>query len=636
MCAFTKRLCGAGPAMKPTKVTKVTKVTKATPKPTDPERLPERMAVLQPEKTHIDTERFPDITDLLSRLNFSTADGCIWLDNQRMLLIHAKAMGFMRKEMIDVLGSDMARRFMTRMGYYAGVRDAELARRVRLKTTVREMFAVGPQLHCLEGVGLSEAVRMEIDVERGIHHCEFVWTNPVEDDENLRHFEVSSEPSCWMQIGYASGYSTEFMGLPVLYREVECQSMGQSRCRIVGKLVSDWDEEARQDLRFMASEPFIERFQRGADRAQGAILQALQTPVDADSPVGISPGFNAVLKLVKKVASTQATVLFLGESGVGKEVFAKYLHRLSARSHKPFIAVNCAAIPEQLVESELFGVERGAFTGAVQSRAGRFERANGGTLLLDEIGTLSMSAQSKLLRVLQEGEIERVGDTNTRPVDVRVIAATNVDLRAAVRAGDFREDLFFRLNVFPVRIPSLRERREDIPMLMTYFLDQFNRRHGRCLTGFTQRAVDAMMSYGWPGNVRELENIVERGVIMATDYKGIDASHLFSCGEQFSEPRYVIDKKGNLTPIDPSSFHADTTDDNDMDRVTRRIADLLHGEVDGNETDAVSLDEIETLLLKKGIDRAKGNVAAAARLLGITRPQMLYRLKSRGIVQDDE
>src|SRR5207249_973822 len=180
-----------------------------------------------------------------------------------------------------------------------------------------------------------------------------------------------------------------------------------------------------------------------------AVTLPANTP-SADNLVGISPSFNSVLHMVRLVAPTQATVLFVGESGVGKEVFARTLHRLSARSAKPFVALNCAAIPDQLIESELFGVERGAFTGAMQSRAGRFERADGGTLFLDEIGTLSAAAQSKLLRVLQEGEIERVGDSHTRHVDVRVIAATNVDLRVEVKARNFREDLFFRLNVFPI------------------------------------------------------------------------------------------------------------------------------------------------------------------------------------------
>jgi transcriptional regulator with GAF, ATPase, and Fis domain len=268
----------------------------------------------------------------------------------------------------------------------------------------------------------------------------------------------------------------------------------------------------------------------------------------------------------------------------------------------------------------------------MQSRLGRFERADGGTLFLDEIGTLSSNAQGKLLRALQEGEIERLGDTHIRRVDVRVIAATNVDLREEVKAGRFREDLFFRLNVFPIRIPPLRERREDIPLLMNHFLVKFTRRHGRTLTGFTPRAIDAMLSYDWPGNIRELENVIERGVILGTENRSIDAPHLFTSGERLGERRFTVGRDGKLVASDPSEFISESVPDRDVDRVSRQISNLLRGE--GNDTDRVSLDDIETMLLKKAVERAHGNLAAAARLLGITRPQMVYRLKSRGIAHD--
>jgi two-component system, NtrC family, response regulator HydG len=589
------------------------------------------LPVVLPGQAEIDKVRFPDLADLMARLHFSTSDGRIWLDDQRMLLIHAKALGTLRREMIEVLGVDVTRGFMTRMGYHAGAHDAQMARRVRSKTSLKDMFVVGPQMHCLEGIGLSEAVRLEFDVERGRHYGEFVWTSPVEDEEHIRHFPIGTEPACWMQIGYASGFSTEFMGRPVLYREVECQSMGQPACRIVGKLVEEWDAEAAQDLRFMMPETLAGGLGL-AVRPASATAQPTDAP-EADSPVGISPSFNAVLHMVRRVAPTQATVLFLGESGVGKEVFARTLHRISARNSKPFVALNCAAIPEQLIESELFGTERGAFTGATQSRQGRFERADGGTLFLDEIGTLSLGAQGKLLRALQEGEIERLGDSHTRGVNVRVIAATNVDLREEVKAGRFREDLFFRLNVFPIRISPLRERREDIPLLMTHFLSRFNRLHGRRLTGFTQRAVDAMLSYDWPGNIREVENVIERGVILATENTAIDAPQLFTSGERFGDQRFAIDREGHLVAAGTPDMNAPSAADREVDRVTRGVGNLLQGV--GDDADKVSLDEIETLLLKKAVERANGNVAAAARLLGITRPQMVYRLKSRGIGGQD-
>jgi two-component system, NtrC family, response regulator HydG len=593
--------------------------------------------LIRVDQADIDKLRFPDLTDLMSRLHFSTSDGRIWLDEHRMLLIHAKALGSMRREMIESLGMDVARRLLTRMGYQAGTYDAQMARKVRSKDSLKDMFVVGPQMHCLEGIGLSEPVRLDFNVEKGEHYGEFLWTHQVEDEEHVRHFPIGTEPSCWMQVGYASGYSSEFMGRQILYREVECQSMGQPACRIVGMPVEAWGNEGLQDLQHLMPAAL-----RSDALAVAVTVPATRKPVlagadaeatDSALPVGISPGFNSVLHMVQRVAPTNATVLFLGESGVGKEVFARMLHRLSSRSHKPFVAVNCAAIPETLIESELFGAERGAYTGATHSRAGRFERADGGTLFLDEIGTLSPGAQGNLLRVLQEGEIERLGDSQTRRVDVRVIAATNVDLREEAAAGRFREDLFFRLNVFPIRVTPVRERREDIPLLMTHFLGKFNRLHGRRLTGFTQRAVDAVMSYDWPGNIRELENVIERGVILATENTVIDAPQLFTSGEKFNRQQFAVSPDGALIHADQHRLLEAQPADTEIERVSKHVNNLLNGIEDDSK---LSLDDIETMLLRQAVTRAHGNVAAAARLLGITRPQMVYRLKSRGILHHGE
>jgi transcriptional regulator with GAF, ATPase, and Fis domain len=585
--------------------------------------------LISTDHAEVDEIRFPELADLMSRLRFSTSDGRIWLDEQRMLLLHAKALGSLRREMIEAMGMDVARRLFTRMGYQAGTSDAQMARKVRSKTSLKDMFVVGPQLHCLEGIGLSEPVRLEFDVEKGNHYGEFIWTHQVEDEEHVRHFPIGTEPSCWMQVGYASGFSTEFMGRQILYREVECQSMGQAACRIVGRPVEAWGNEAIQDLQHLMPAALSSDAATAAVSPPRDLVLGAADTTESVQPVGISPGFNSVLHMVQRVAPTNATVLFLGESGVGKEVFARMLHRLSSRCHKPFVVVNCAAIPEALIESELFGAERGAYTGATQSRAGRFERADGGTLFLDEIGTLTAGAQGNLLRALQEGEIERLGDTHTRRVDVRVIAATNVDLREEAAAGRFRSDLFFRLNVFPIRVTPMRERREDIPLLMTHFLGKFNRLHGRRLTGFSQRAVDAMMSYPWPGNIRELENVVERGVILAADNTVIDAPQLFTSGEQFTAKQFTVGRDGALIHTDPTSLLEVQSADPEVDRVARHVNNLLNGVEDDSK---VSLDDIETLLLKQAVTRAQGNVAAAARLLGVTRPQMVYRLKSRGIL----
>ena len=596
-------------------------------------------AALPPDHLHLvanskaagDTVRFPDMADLVGRLHFSTREGRIWLDDERMLLIQARALGWLRREMIESVGIDAARRLFTRMGYQAGAHDAGLARKVRSKASLKDMFVVGPQLHCLLGSGLAKAVRLEFDIERGGHYGEFVWTGQAEDEEHGRHFPSGAEPMCWMQIGYASGFGTEFMGRPVLYREVECQSMGQAACRIVGKTLEEWGDEAAQDMRFLRAEELMGGHLTGVpqpvDAAAAPGAWSGPAPARGEGVVGSSHSFKTACHTVMRVAPTNATVLFTGESGVGKEVFARMLHRLGKRAGKEFVALNCAAIPDQLVESELFGVDRGAFTGAAQSRPGRFERADGGTLFLDEIGTLSKMAQGKLLRALQEGEIERLGGTHTRKLDVRVVAATNVDLREAVRAGRFREDLFYRLNVFPIRIPPLRERREDIPLLMEHFLAKFTRRHGRRLAGFTPRAIDAMLSYDWPGNIREVENVIERGVILATESRPIDVQHLFTSGEHHHDRHFRVGPDGKLVASDPLEFSGESEHDRDVD-VTRRVTDLLLGQ--GDASDNVSLEEIETMLLKKAVERAEGNMSAAARLLGITRPQMVYRLKTLG------
>ena len=238
---------------------------------------------------------------------------------------------------------------------------------------------------------------------------------------------------------------------------------------------------------------------------------------DASQIVGRSQKMRRVLETVAMVAPTEDTVLILGESGTGKELIANALHQGSSRTDKRFIKINCAALPETLLESELFGHERGAFTGAVGRRPGRFELADGGSIFLDEIGEMTPSTQAKLLRVLQEREIEPLGSTKTTKVDIRVLSATNKDLKEEVKRGVFREDLFYRLNVVPIVVPPLRERKEDIPLLIEHFLKIYNEKNGRLLKGFHPRTLDAMMRYSWPGNIRELENVVERAVILTRD-----------------------------------------------------------------------------------------------------------------------
>ncbi len=245
-------------------------------------------------------------------------------------------------------------------------------------------------------------------------------------------------------------------------------------------------------------------------------LEKILSSSDIEGIVGKSKAIVEISSMIKKIAPTSATVLLTGESGVGKEVFAKAIHYYSSRASKPFIKINCAAIPEDLLESELFGYEKGAFTGATKTKKGKFELANGGTIFLDEIGDMPISLQAKLLRVLQEKEIERLGGSSPIKIDVRIIAATNKDLEKMVYEGTFREDLYYRLNVISIHIPPLRERKEDIPLLVYYFLEKFNKEYNKNLT-IADSLMEKLIQYDWPGNIRQLQNTIERMVILSKD-----------------------------------------------------------------------------------------------------------------------
>lgn len=556
---------------------------------------------------------------LASRIHFDTKEGHIWLDDQRMVLLHGSAIGVLRQELIESLGIDKARGLLSRLGYNSGSRDAELARRLWGNAKPLDAMSIGPMLHMLEGIGRVETVFMEVDTEHGHFSGEFHWHGSIEAEEHIHSYGIGASPVCWQQVAYASGFVSRFMGRPVMFREMQCKAQGAAHCTISGKPVELW-KDAEEDLRSLRADALTSGLSAFSDAGKISNRHSLLDDVDV---VGVSASFNAVCHMVRRAAQSQSTVLFLGESGVGKEVLARSLHRIGPRAQGPFVALNCAALPEELVESELFGVERGAFTGAIGSREGRFERAHGGTLFLDEIGILSWPAQGKLLRALQEREIERVGGDKAIKVDVRVVAATNLDLREEVKAGRFREDLFYRLNVLPIQIPPLRDRREDIPVFLNHFLHKFNARDRRRVKGFTGRAIDAMLSYHWPGNIRELENLVERGVALAADDGAIDITHLFVGGEQLTRDWLEVNRDGSLA----NTLEQDTeTTLSEMSphHLGQRVMAMLSG---ANEAEATPLVDVETALINSAMERTKGNQSAAARLLGLTRAQLIYRLK---------
>ena len=544
--------------------------------------------------------------DMRSRVHFCPRTGQIWLHEHRMLLVHAEAQALLRKELIDSLGIDRARGLLTRMGYASGVRDAELARTRSQDCSDAEAFMTGPQLHTLEGIVQVTPVQLELDRMAGRFYGEFLWENSWEGQWHRHHYGQHNEPVCWTQIGYACGYASAFMGRPILFKETECVGMGNPNCRIIGKPVEEW-EDAAEHLRYFTPDSIADQL----IDLQTQVVQLRSTIGDKDKlpadMVGISPGFKRAFELLRQAATSQISVMLLGETGVGKELFARALHAMGSRRDEPFIAVNCAAIPAELVEAELFGVERGAYTGAQAARPGRFERADGGSLFLDEIGDLPLPAQSKLLRVLQDGELERVGDHRTRRVNVRVIAATNAELFRLVKEGRFRSDLYYRLNPFQIQIPPLRERKEDISFLAKRFLEKHCAIHGKKLRGFTDKAKRALLTYRWLGNVRELQNMIERGVILAPSGGRIEAGHLFSSPGGDGEPQeFGLGLDGNID--------VDTWD------TGRQLCEAVFNGVR-------TLDQVEAMLIETAVDKAHGNLSAASRMLGLTRPQLAYRLK---------
>lgn len=536
----------------------------------------------------------PTLEDLTECIFFSPGDGRIWLNDQRMLLFQTATFGRMRREIIELLGMEKTEALFTRVGYAQGARDAQLIRSGWPDDDVGPALMAGPRLHMLEGFVKAEVLHFEYDLDRGHYYGEVLWHDSSEADEHLAAFGPSNRPVCWMQIAYPTGYVSWLFGKLIQWREVECRAMGAPHCRCIGQPISAWGPpNAEEDSSWLVAS--------AAERSNAAPT-GTQTGASV-AVVGVSSRFASARHKLERVAKTRAAVLLIGESGVGKELFARTLHEMSTRRQQPFVAVNCAAIPDTLMESELFGADKGAYTGATSTRPGRFERANSGTLFLDEVASLSLPSQSKLLRVLQEREIERIGGRSVIPVDVRLVAATNVDLRREVQAGRFREDLFFRLNVFPIELPPLRDRREDIPLLMDHFLRVYMNEHGMQMRGFTRRAVEALLRYNFPGNVRELQNLIERGVIFAEPDGLIDIIHMFQGGEHIDSKALQVGPTGTLTPTDPS-----------------------HPARAG-----LTMQEMERQMYADALTRHEGNITAAAHSIGLSRPSLAYRLKKYGL-----
>jgi DNA-binding NtrC family response regulator len=485
----------------------------------------------QPDSQTIDLERL----DLREVLDFRPEEGIIRLHEQRVVILSAAAMGLLRKELIDTLGVETARRLMLRFGYADGYHDAVSLRERSKWANPLEGLRAGAVLHTLEGIVRAEIIKVEHDATSGRFEEDVLWHDSYVAEQHLHHYGKSNAPVCWSLVGYASGYVSACLGQEIYFRETECLAQGAPKCSVIGKDAKSWGgalEALRVDFQGANLGQEVERLREAVhtrlqeldrrerhiakrERELNLLRERVARHAAAKRFIAGSAAMQDVLELAARVAPLDTTVLVYGESGTGKEFIVRLIHDQSPRATGPFVSINCAALTETLLESELFGHVRGAFTGAVRDKAGLFEVAGNGTLFLDEIGEVAPTVQAKLLRALQEREIRRVGAERNIKVNARVVAATNRDLRAAVDAGTFREDLYFRLGAFVITVPPLRERREDIPPLVHDFLRRAAARVKKEVKTVSAEAMTALMNYSWPGNVRELEHAIERAVIVA-------------------------------------------------------------------------------------------------------------------------
>ena len=450
--------------------------------------------------------------------------GVIRFAGQRALLLDAVAMGLLRKYLVENFGITAARTVLTQFGFAHGWRMAEAMQTAFKWRTPEEWQRAGARIHTLEGLFHMEAGSEGLLSKNGV-----MLLTCYEAEQHLLHFGRSGAPACWTICGLSSGYISRSSGKEIYVLEDRCLAKGDAACHLIGRTREEWGEERAEELRFfepnrlkdclgVSLQRVIETLRSAEQKLHLRRRALVRVAGDVDEPLGIVAKSLAMAQLVdlaRRVAKVDSTVLITGESGSGKERVARLVHEESTRAAGPFVAVNCGAITETLLESELFGHARGAFTGATQDRPGLFEAANGGTLLLDEVGEVSPAMQVKLLRALQEREVRRVGENKSRKVDVRVLAATNRDLARGVAAGDFRQDLYYRIKVVELHVPPLRERRDDVLPLARVLLADAALQMKRKISGIAPGAADQLLRYDWPGNVRELENTMERAVALA-------------------------------------------------------------------------------------------------------------------------
>jgi DNA-binding NtrC family response regulator len=497
-----------------------------------------------------------DDLDHKELLELDPEGGVIRFAGQRALLLDAVAMGLLRKYLVENFGLNAARTVLTQFGFAHGWRMAEAMRAEFKWASDEDWRLAGTRIHALEGL-----YRVEPGGKGPLSKEGVMLVASYEAEQHLLHFGRVDAPMCWTICGLTSGYLSRTVGKEIFVLEDRCMGKGDVACRLFGRTREEWGDERAEELRFFKPNRLKECLDvsldrvtetlKAAERKLGEHRRALvHVARDIVEPLGIvakSPIMRQLVDLARRVAKVDSTVLITGESGSGKERIARLVHEESTRAAGPFIAVNCGAITETLLESELFGHARGAFTGATSDRPGLFEAANGGTLLLDEVGEVSPGMQVKLLRTLQEREIRRVGENKSRRVDVRVVAATNRDLAHGVAGGAFRQDLYYRLKVVELHVPPLRERRDDVLPLGRVLLADAALRMKRKISGLAPAAADQLLRFEWPGNVRELENAMERAVALARGSR----VELEDLPEEIRQafPRPVA-SKGTVRPLD--------------------------------------------------------------------------------------
>ena len=425
---------------------------------------------------------------LAELLDFRPDQGIIRLHEQRVVILSAAAMGLLRKELVDTLGLETAERLALRFGFADGYHDAVNLRERSNWTDPLDGLRAGAMLHTLEGIVRADVRKIEHDDATGRFEEEVVWHDSYVAEQHVHHYGKTASPVCWSLVGYSSGFVSACLGKEIYFRETVVRGTGgQGTASAIGRDAESWGDELRRHSRGLSGgQPWVrkssvcarrsgerlkeldrrERLLERRERELNLLRDRVNRHAAAKHFIAGSPAMQDVLELAARVAPLDTTVLVYGESGTGKEFIVRMIHDQSPRASAPFVSINCAALTETLLESELFGHVRGAFTGAVRDKAGLFEVAGSGTIFLDEIGEVAPTVQAKLLRALQEREIRRVGAERNIKVNARVVAATNRDLRAAVDAGTFREDLYFRLGAFIITVPPLRDRREDIPPLV--------------------------------------------------------------------------------------------------------------------------------------------------------------------------